>query len=393
MPRKSTTRGAQGAGNIRKRTDGTWEARYTLGRDPGTGKQIQKSVYGKTQAEVRKKLQDATKAIDEGTYMEPSKMTFGEWLDYWVDNCTLDIKESSRDNYKGKISSRIKPGLGAVKVSALTALQIQEFYNDTLTGADGKPKMSAKSIKDLHGVIHAALSQAVKMGMIRYNPADACKLPRAEKSKVKPMDDKQIMQFLKAIEGNPYELIFKIDLFTGMRLGEITGLTWDCVDFKTGNIRIEKQLLYRKKVHSLESLKNDRPRTITAPPYVLQLLKRQKAIQAQQQLIAGSLWDNQWNLVFTNELGRYLTKANVSRSAGKVMKQLGYESTRFHDIRHSYAVAAIKSGDDIKTVQDNLGHHTAAFTLDVYGHVTEQMKQDSANRMEHFIKSLSGENL
>ena len=74
----------------------------------------------------------------------------------------------------------------------------------------------------------------------------------------------------------------------------------------------------------------------------------------------------------------------------RIMRKLGFPQLRFHDLRHSYAVAAIRSGDDIKTVQGNLGHATAAFTLDVYGHVTDQMKQDSANRMEAFIKSVSG---
>ena len=73
----------------------------------------------------------------------------------------------------------------------------------------------------------------------------------------------------------------------------------------------------------------------------------------------------------------------------RVMEEIGSSETRFHDLRHSYAVASIRSGDDIKTVQDNLGHATAAFTLDVYGHVTQQMKQDSANRMEQFIKDVS----
>ena len=75
---------AKGSGSIRKRSDGRWEARYTTGRDAGTGKQIQKSVYGKTQAEVRKKLQTACVAVDEGIYMEPSKSTLGDWLDVWL---------------------------------------------------------------------------------------------------------------------------------------------------------------------------------------------------------------------------------------------------------------------------------------------------------------------
>ena len=92
--------------------------------------------------------------------------------------------------------------------------------------------------------------------------------------------------------------------------------------------------------------------------------------------------------MFTDEFGRPLTKATVYRAFKKAAAEIGRPDARFHDLRHSYAVAAIRSGDDIKTVQGNLGHATAAFTLDVYGHVSERMKDDSAARMEAYIKGL-----
>ena len=118
-------------------------------------------------------------------------------------------------------------------------------------------------------------------------------------------------------------------------------------------------------------------------------LKRRKVEQAKQRLFAGALWQ-QNELVFTDQLGNHLTKPTIYRAFKKAAASIGRPDARFHDLRHSYAVAAIRSGDDIKTVQGNLGHATAAFTLDVYGHVTEQMKQDSADRMEAFIRSVSG---
>ena len=105
-------------------------------------------------------------------------------------------------------------------------------------------------------------------------------------------------------------------------------------------------------------------------------------------MLYGAAWENS-GFVFTNDLGHHLFASTVYKSFKRVMEEIGSPETRFHDLRHSYAVASIRSGDDIKTVQDNLGHATAAFTLDVYGHVTQQMKQDSANRMEQFIKEVS----
>ena len=125
----------------------------------------------------------------------------------------------------------------------------------------------------------------------------------------------------------------------------------------------------------------------TPAPWVMKLLRKQRARQAEQQLKAGPMWEDS-GLVFTNELGRHLAIHTVYKDFKQIAASIGRPDARFHDLRHSYAVAAIRSGDDIKTVQGNLGHATAAFTLDVYGHVTDQMKQESAARMESYIKDV-----
>ena len=109
-------------------------------------------------------------------------------------------------------------------------------------------------------------------------------------------------------------------------------------------------------------------------------------------LLAGEAWNNSWDLVFTNELGGHLSHFTVYIHFKRIVRELGMPEERFHDLRHSFAVASIESGDDIKTVQSNLGHATASFTLDVYGHVSQKMRQQSADRMEEFIQKVSGWN-
>ena len=118
-------------------------------------------------------------------------------------------------------------------------------------------------------------------------------------------------------------------------------------------------------------------------------VKEEKRWQEQKRELAGSAWDNSWNLVFTNELGRHLCHVTVYKHFKETVKKIGLPEERFHDLRHSYAVVSIESGDDIKTVQGNLGHATASFTLDVYGHISQKMRQQSADRMERFIQSVS----
>ena len=177
-----------------------------------------------------------------------------------------------------------------------------------------------------------------------------------------------------------------------MREGEVLGITWDAVDLTAGKITVNKQLQRERGgsgTYHLVSTKNSKGRNLTVAPSVISTLKRVRARQGLWKLQHSDCWDNPMNLVFTNELGGNLSAQTVYLHFKQIVTSIGCPEARFHDLRHSYAVAAIRAGDDIKTVQGNLGHATAAFTLDVYGHVTEQLKQDSADRMEQFIQAVS----
>lgn len=391
-------RSAHGNGSIRKKSKTVngkvytwWEARYTAGVNPSTGKQIQKSVSGKTQKEVAQKLKAATAAIDAGTYTEPSKMSVGEWMDIWAEEYLGNVKVLTVAAYKTTIKLHIKPNIGAVKLEKLNAHTIQKLYNDLGAGKNGKEPLSPKTIKNVHGVLHRALQQAVSNGYIKFNPTDACVLPRAEKKELAPLDEEDTSRFLEAIQGHQLEILYTVALFTGMREGEILGLTWDCVDFTRGTILVSKQLQKEKKAgaeYYLASLKNDKPRSITPAPMVMDMLRRRQKEQNKDREIAGEWWSNPMNLVFTNNAGGNLIPQTVVRKYKEIVTSIGRPDARFHDLRHSYAVAAIRSGDDIKTVQGNLGHATASFTLDVYGHITEQMKAASADRMEQYINRI-----
>ena len=387
---KSNTKNAKGSGTIRKRSDGRWEARYTTGIDPKTGKQIQKSVYGKTQKEVRQKLTEVTAEIDSGTYLEQTKDTVGEWLDTWLKTYALySVKSYTYDAYERSCNIHIKPALGRIRLSALTAPQIQQFYNSLIT----EKELSPKTVKNIHGVLHRALGQAVKLGLLRSNPTNVCDLPKAHRKEIKPMEQAEISRFLQAIQGTKYGLVYQITLFTGLREGEVLGLTWDCIDFEKGTMTINKQLQNipgQPGAYRLISAKNGKSRTIALPSTVITILKQHKIQQTLARLQAGELWENS-DFVFTNEVGHHVSPNSVYNQYKRIVASIGLPQARFHDLRHSYAVAAIQSGDDIKTVQGNLGHATASFTLDVYGHVTDQMKQNSAARMEKFIEKVSGE--
>ena len=417
MPRKST-RAAQGSGTIRQREDGTWEARYVVGKDPGSGRQIRKSVYAKSQAEVRKKLAQAIAAIDNGDYFEPSKMTVGQWLDIWTSDYMGDKKYLTVTHYKAQVETHIRPALGAVKLSQLSPHVIQKFYNDLLTsghtvpkrGEDGKVvkkdgktvteqvPMSPKSVRNIHGVLTKALSVAVSIGYIKTNPADRVTLPRVERKEIHPLTDEQVKDFLQVSIGDEYEILLKVILFTGLRESEAIGLTWDSIDFKAGTVKVSKQLQKRPLADGgfvFAPLKNDKARILKPAPFVMELLKRRQREQNAQRLQAGELWqawsstdEQKTALVFTTATGNHLSPQTVYLHYKRLAAKIGAPDSRVHDLRHTFAVLSLQNGDDIKTVQGSLGYATAAFTLDVYGHVSERMKEDSAARMEAYIKAL-----
>ena len=365
-----------------------YEARYTAGFDPGTGKQIQRSITDKSKKVVAQKLRAAMAELDAGTYKAPCKMTVAQWLDIWVAEYLNSVKPLTKHNYNKQVQKHFKPALGAVRLDALDTHTIQRFYNSL--SASG---LSPKTVKNLHGILHCALQQAIACDYLSRNPADACKLPKDTKPEIKPLEPIEIAHLLKEAEQDDYCNLFIVAMFTGMRQGELLGLAWECVDFQTGIITVKQQLQCKDGNYFLETPKSGKNRTILPAPIVMDALRNQLERQQKEQAQAGEMWDNQFNLVFTDALGKYLVRRTVVKHFKKISQRAGIsDDARFHDLRHSFAVSSLYAGDDIKTVQANLGHATAQFTLDVYGHVTQKMRQDSANRMQKFYEQLNAEN-
>lgn len=411
MPRKNndTNRAPNGNGSIRKKTINKngksyeyWEGRCTVGRDLTTGHQVQRSITGKTQREVLEKMRLVTYEVDTGCYCSPCTLTVSEWLNTWLNEYLFSVKASTLYHYKRSCELHIIPALGKTKLSSLNTAMIQKLYNSF-----SKPphSLSPKTVKDINGVFHQALQQAVDNGYIKTNPACACKIPRVVKKEIEPIQEEKLAEFLKAIHGHPHEYLYIITLFTGLREGEILGLTWDCIDFDKGLMTVRQQLRRQQEKggkYYMSTPKNSKKRVIALPDTVLATLRLQKQKLDSMKVTAGDLWTNRpiifsdtenkelpFDLVFRNETGGLLSYRTVYDCFKRIVAKIGIPNARFHDLRHTYAVAAIQSGDDIKTIQENLGHATATFTLDVYGHVTEKMKRRSAERMENFIRSVS----
>ena len=374
---------ANGEGNIRKRDDGKgWEARYY--DDQGK----RHSVYGKTQGEVRKKLASALAEKQTDDDADESDLTIAQWLEIWQRDFLGNVKPGTAVSYEMQIRVHILPTLGEIKLTALKTPVVQRLYNQKL--AQG---LSPKSIKNIHGCLHRALDIAVRIGYLTKNPTSACILPTVRQAEIHPLDTPDLKKLLEAIHGNEYEALIMTAIFTGMRSGELLGLTWDCIDFDNGIIRVIKQLVQPRKKgrsYTFGTPKNGKGRTLTPAPFVIDVLREHKKAQALQRLAIGPAWDDGGfpNLVFTHPDGSHLSQPTVWKALQRILEKAGLENHRFHDLRHTYVVNAFRAGDDVKTVQQNAGHYSAAFTLDRYAHVTETMRKESADRMQNFFEAL-----
>ena len=386
-----------GEGCLRKRKNGTWEAIVTVSVDPVTHKQKFKSLYAKSRKEAKAKMEAFLEELAETQQTAAvlpengDDLFLSDWLDIWYKDYLADVKRSTKSNYRSIIDNHIGPDIGSYPLSKLKAPIIQNFYNRL----HDEKKLSPKYIKNIHGVLHSALDKAVEVEYTAKNYSGVCSIPKVVEPEITPLNREEQEKLFAALKGEEFEDLILTDLFTGLRCGELIGLTWDCVDFENGIIHVKKQLSQPRYKSGgkcyWSTLKNGKTRIVLPAPFVMDVLRHHKAVQAAQKLAAGSLWDEGDfpGLVFCHPNGYHYIQPTIWKEFQKILKKAGLEHYRIHDLRHTFAVNSLKAGDDVKTLQENMGHYSASFTLDKYGHVVDEMRKASSNRMQKLIESMS----
>lgn len=361
---------ANGTGSVRKRSDGRWEARYTAPDG------VQRSVYGRTKQAAIEALKRVQAHMTLGTYVEPSKMTVAQWAELWLQDYTPHIRESTKANYAMIVSKHIVPALGNKRLSALKRLHVQGYINGL--------KYAPGTIRIHKAVLHAMLECAVKLEIIPANPAKDISLPPKRETTMHIVDRDKFKAFFA--EADTYEEgnAIKFLLLTGLRIGELFGLKWSDL---CGNALTVSHQMCRDGV--IRETKSGKARTIVLPDEAMYVLQAQRIQQAETRLAMG--WkDTQQtqDLIFRKPDGSpHLCHLDAVRKIGQA---IGIEGLHPHDLRHSYAVAALRAGMDIKTIQNNLGHSTAAMTLDVYAKYTDNMGKEAAEKFAEYVKKSLG---
>lgn len=381
---------SNGEGTIYKRKDGIWCAsRYV---PCGNGKFKRKYVYGKTQKSVKEKLKELE------NYEEPKAQTTTlvgrmlEWMEQYKKNV---LKITTYENYLGYIRTHVQGSdIADIPLEKLSTSALQKFYNMKLKGTAQRKQLSRRTVEYLHIIIGSALEQAYKNEMIAKNVNEFTVLPKKEEKEIEPLTIEDLEKVLRvAKETDLYSLIL-LEVFTGMRKGEILGLQWENVDLEKKVLWVRKNLCRvenndeedgrKTKLILLEPKTKKSIREIPLSEEAVKVLKIHKRKQNEQKMLYRDIYQDN-GVVFAKADGSFEDPREVLRRFHKILKKAGVRKCRFHDLRHTFASILINEGESMKVIQELLGHSTITTTMDIYSHVTKETKKRSIEILERTV--------
>lgn len=420
----------------RKKADGSnnWEYRFEGAKVDGKRKHISKSGF-KTKKEA---LEEGTKALAKfnraGSHFEPSEISVSDFLDYWFNNYVkVNCKYNTQLDYDRIITNHLKPTFANYRLNSLTPSICQEWVNKIYVNSG----LSAKTLKNITIMFASALAYAVEPAkFIESSPMTYVKFPKNTSKKKETnrtiITIEDFDRMCERLKSTPYYYALMIGFYTGMRIGEVYGLTWDDIDFEEGTITVNKQIIKRNfevdtktRIHGKQERSSWYFETTKTPSsnrtikigetllntlreyqqkqieneevygeyYTLYYLKDEKDEKGQiiqriipvQKLIPCSLPTS--NLVFRKESGEYSSTDSFKYAARVIHHELGIQFN-FHSLRHTHATKLVEAGVPIKAIQTRLGHADITTTLQTYTHTTEAMEQGVVDTFEDIMSTI-----
>jgi integrase len=319
-----------------------------------------------------------------------SKITVSEYFKGWLSLIQREVRPNTYRSYEGNMLNHIIPYFEKHKVllQELKPYHLENYYSSLLQ-ADSKLKdggaLSPMTIKHHHQNISKALSDAVRRGLIMYNPASAAKTPRTEKFKSEYLDPKQIDEMLTLFKGNTVELPVMLCAVYGFRRSEVCGLKWCCVDFDKRTITVAETLQQNTGGDYTSKPKTESSyRTLPMTETVYTVLKAHKQLQDERRAIMGNYYVvNDYVCTWSN--GEVISPNYLTKTFSSVIAKSTLPKIRLHDLRHSVATNLLHNGVQVVDVQEWLGHANASTTLDVYSHAAKSSKDEIARKIQAMI--------
>lgn len=366
---------ANGEGSIfRRASDQMWVGALHL----PSGRR--KAVYGKTKAAVVEKLERLkSDIVMGGVPKSDERESVEEYLTEWFATVRPKLRPKSERTYESILRNHIIPNLGKRRFTKLTPHELEQFFSK-LVGTG----LSPSTVRLIKTVLSTACADALRWGRIARNPVTPAVSPKVVKRDGLAIEPTEARNIRAAFVGQPMEHLVSVALGSGLRQGELLGLTWADIDFDAGTVIVRATLHYLNGKYERMQPKTSRSnRLIPIAPFALEALRLQRESQTAHRLVADR-WQNDMNLVFTGDTGQPLSEGNVRKTFVKGLATAGLPRRRFHEMRHAYATLLLAQGVDITTIMEMLGH-TNLHTSLIYTHVVSELKRDAARKLDELL--------
>jgi len=377
------------AGSISRAANGTWSFVVDLPDVEGKRRQLRRRGFPSKKA-AQTSLTALLADKDRGVLVRPSNTTLGAYLlEVWLPARRSSLRPSTAAAYEGTIRNYVLPDLGRARLQAIDGAALNQLYNRLLT--EGRTDLrrgvglglAPKTVRNVHGVLARAMRDAVRWGQLQRNPCDAADPPRGRAPEMRAWTAEQLRLFVKAVESHRWAGVWMLMASTGMRRGEVLGLRWSDVDLAGSTVTIRSTRIRYGKTTATSTPKTARGnRTIAIGPATRSALKAWKRTQTTERLQVGSRWQGEHGLVATNIDGTAPNPEAFSNLFAKLVRAAGLPPIRLHDLRHSYATAALAAGVPVKVLSQRVGHADVGVTLAVYAHVMPGDDEDAARRAD-----------
>lgn len=375
-------------GHVRKQGN-AWYVVVDLPRDPITGKRKQKWHSGfRTRRDAEKGLTDILSRLDQGTYVEPRKVTLAAFLDEWLAAVKPTIRPSTFASYESMVEKHVKPRLGSLPLQSVTAGRLNGFYAELLASGrrDGGGGLSPATVRYVHAVIRKALSDAVRWNQLPRNVADAADPPRPSRPQIRTWSAREVRAFLRHVEDDRYSAAYVLAATTGMRRGEVLGLRWQDIDLSAGRVSVVRSLTVvgGYEMHISEPKTARGRRMVALDPQTVKALKAHRQAQLLERALMGDDYSDE-DLVFARGDGTPLHPDTFADAFYRHVKAAKLPRIRFHDLRHTHATLALAAGVHPKVVSERLGHASVTITLDTYSHAIPAMQETAAELVASLV--------